>query len=105
MVWVRLALEADGEPIVDGSAMSEFNDTVDEAVRRYQARHGLEVDGLVGPDTWFTMYPEFQTPTTSLAQYDTDASGSIEPHEVRAIGDANAPCENTAATTCAPGAP
>jgi peptidoglycan hydrolase-like protein with peptidoglycan-binding domain len=105
-VWVRNALAADGEVIEDGSQAADFSDDVEAAVRRYQARHGLEVDGLVGPLTWFTMYPEFLAATGPLAQYDADGSGRIEPAEVRPMGDSNAICDVPPGEDCpAPGAP
>jgi peptidoglycan hydrolase-like protein with peptidoglycan-binding domain len=100
-----MALEADGDTIDDGSSASEFTERVEEAVRRYQGRHGLEVDGLVGAMTWFTMYPEFQAPLGQLAQFDVDASGRIEPDEVRAMGDSNAVCDTPADPECPSGAP
>ena len=33
----------------------EFDSNTDQAVRKYQEEHGLEVDGIIGPDTWKSM--------------------------------------------------
>ena len=35
----------------DGAQGDLFNDTVDQSVRRFQWRHGLDADGIVGPET------------------------------------------------------
>jgi peptidoglycan hydrolase-like protein with peptidoglycan-binding domain len=105
VVWVRLALADDGDPITDGSVEADFTDAVDAAVRRFQSRHGLEVDGLVGPMTWFAMFPEFATPNGSYAEFDIDGSGRIEPAEVRAIGDSNSVCDVPDAESCGDEAP
>jgi L,D-transpeptidase YcbB len=46
----RLAATGDLEGAGD-LASTTFDDAVDRAVRAFQARHGLEVDGVVGPST------------------------------------------------------
>lgn len=88
VVWVLKALEAEGETF-DPPPGATFTDEVEAAVRRFQRRHGLEVDGLVGPMTWFALLPEFRSPPAWLLPFDVDGSGRIEPDESGAIGDAN----------------
>lgn len=45
---VRLAAEGD---LADLASGVDYDDTLEQAVRRFQARHGLAVDGIVGPAT------------------------------------------------------
>ncbi|HEX8343425.1 MAG TPA: peptidoglycan-binding protein, partial [Actinoplanes sp.] len=47
-ILVGLSLLASSE----GSAMDEFDDDADTAVRAFQQSRGLGVDGLVGDETW-----------------------------------------------------
>ncbi|MET0911341.1 MAG: peptidoglycan-binding domain-containing protein [Ilumatobacteraceae bacterium] len=97
VLWVRNALVARG--LLDGSADQgsplDFSALLDDAVRRFQRENGLEVDGLVGRHTWFALYPEYLNVGPDLAEFDDDANGRIEPGEVLAMGDSNAPCEPT----------
>jgi peptidoglycan hydrolase-like protein with peptidoglycan-binding domain len=79
----------------------EFDNTVQDAVRRFQADHDLEVDGLVGPLTWRALEVGRVGP-------DLDGNGVVDPYEVNV--DANAPpcdrCHDPAdcpANTIAPG--
>lgn len=41
-----------GSPWADGV----YEQPTTDAVKRYQARHGLQVDGLVGPRTWASLF-------------------------------------------------
>ena len=46
-------LEANGHDLSwCGGADGIFGDGTEEAVENYQVAHGLDVDGVVGPDTW-----------------------------------------------------
>lgn len=46
-------LEANGHDLAwCGGADGIFGDGTEEAVENYQIAHGLDVDGVVGPDTW-----------------------------------------------------
>jgi murein L,D-transpeptidase YcbB/YkuD len=47
----RLAISGDLSDNDTSVSTSEYNETLQEAVRRFQTRHGLEVDGLVGRAT------------------------------------------------------
>jgi murein L,D-transpeptidase YcbB/YkuD len=47
----RLAATGDLDPAATGGGLDQFDDAVAEAVRAFQTRHGLEVDGAVGPVT------------------------------------------------------
>lgn len=49
---LRKRLVASGDlQVVDAAVPAQFDDVLETAVRRFQARHGLEVDGVVGPRT------------------------------------------------------
>lgn len=93
VVWVRNALEARGEVFDPAGMPNEFSAEVDAAVRRFQAASGLEVDGLVGEDTWFAMYPHYRAASGQLTRYDLDNDGRIEPSEVAGMGDSNSICD------------
>jgi murein L,D-transpeptidase YcbB/YkuD len=47
---VRARLAAEDE-LVSGTAETRYDDRLEEGVRRFQARHGLVADGIVGPAT------------------------------------------------------
>ncbi len=44
----RLAVEDD---LVSPSSREDYDSTLEKAVRRFQARHGLDVDAIIGPET------------------------------------------------------
>ncbi len=47
----RLAISGDLSEDIPSVSMSEYGEVLEDAVRRFQERHALEVDGLVGPAT------------------------------------------------------
>lgn len=49
VIELQLLLSAAGYPL---KADGDFGPATDKAVRGYQAKHGLAVDGYVGPATW-----------------------------------------------------
>ena len=63
------------------SADGYFGPVTERAVRTFQAQHGLEVDGLVGPDTWTALTADIAVGT------DVDSNGVIEPWELGAEPD------------------
>lgn len=54
---------------VDG----DFGSVTEIAVRLYQRRHNLVVDGVVGPKTWFSLKSTVQPGTRVLEEGDTGA--------------------------------
>lgn len=55
-----------------------FGPGTEQAVRNFQQAAGLEVDGLVGPDTWAALY------TGDPAGTDSDGNDTVDPWEVTA---------------------
>ncbi|MDQ5834731.1 MAG: peptidoglycan-binding protein, partial [Actinomycetota bacterium] len=51
------ALVAQVQKALEIQADGIFGIQTDSAVRRYQLRAGVEVDGIVGPVTWATLFP------------------------------------------------
>ena len=52
VVDLRQRLKLTGDLVVDPFPdMDQFDRWLEEAVKRYQARHGLQVDGMLGPQT------------------------------------------------------
>jgi peptidoglycan hydrolase-like protein with peptidoglycan-binding domain len=77
------------------SPTGEFNSETETSVRTLQARHGLNVDGIVGPDTWNVIGVQEQetlTPPPAVAQQatDTTAPGSSEADTAQAPGGVSA---------------
>jgi peptidoglycan hydrolase-like protein with peptidoglycan-binding domain len=73
--WLQKALHVP----VDG----EFGPETEAAVRRLQARHGLDVDGVVGPSTWAVIGVQDEStltppPSALVAQPATGSSGAGE---------------------------
>lgn len=48
---LRARLRASGDLTAEAGAPDSFDETLSDAVRRFQARNGLDVDGVVGPAT------------------------------------------------------
>jgi murein L,D-transpeptidase YcbB/YkuD len=49
----------DDEPIFDESGV--FGPKTDHAVREFQQHHGLQVDGVVGKNTWKALLEQWMT--------------------------------------------
>jgi hypothetical protein len=49
-----------------------FGGKTDTAVRKYQETHNLEVDGLVGPITWESLFGEHERDITPLEELEAD---------------------------------
>ena len=62
---------------VDASLVAHgyFGPATEQAVRTFQAENGLQVDGLIGPDTWAVL-------TAGQPGSDLDGSGIVDPWEV-----------------------
>jgi peptidoglycan hydrolase-like protein with peptidoglycan-binding domain len=71
-----------------------FGAGTERAVREFQADAGLEVDGLVGPDTWAALNAGQPMNPGGPVGEDCDGSGLVDPWEIP-IGDHTAPvCPN-----------
>jgi peptidoglycan hydrolase-like protein with peptidoglycan-binding domain len=69
---IQERLVAAGESIsIDGY----FGPGTEQAVRRFQGAHGLDVDGWVGPDTWRVLVPD-------APGVDVDGNGIVDPPEL-----------------------
>lgn len=80
---VQQALVATGADVtVDGY----FGTETEEAVRQFQQANDLEVDGLVGDDTWAALAAFAAPPGT-----DTDGNGIVDPGEVTTPGAGGVP--------------
>ena len=55
VVLLRQRLEASGDLAPGGRLTDEFGAEVERAVKRFQSRHGLEVDGIAGRETLAAM--------------------------------------------------
>lgn len=82
---VRVTQIVLGQRGYDVEADGDFGAATEQAVRAFQADAGLEVDGLVGPDTWSALYVGSPLSTGGEA-VDVDGSGSIDPWEVSLDG-------------------
>ena len=62
---------------VDASLVAHgyFGPATEQAVRTFQAENGLQVDGLIGPDTWAVL-------TAGQPGSDVDGSGVVDPWEI-----------------------
>jgi peptidoglycan hydrolase-like protein with peptidoglycan-binding domain len=69
----------------------EFGPTTEDAVRRLQARHGLNVDGVVGAETWallgISSEPELKPPASAIV-HEHSEGGSSEHSEGGATSSA-----------------
>ncbi|CAN5721526.1 hypothetical protein BH24ACT5_BH24ACT5_03600 [soil metagenome] len=63
----------------DGQISGDFDDATEQSVRDYQDAMELEVDGLVGSQTWRRMLPNLDVEGT-----DGNGNGVIDPFEVAA---------------------
>ncbi len=72
------------------SADGEFGPQTEEAVRHFQAEHGLEVDGEVGPATWSALgisgEPELKPPPSAIPHHSSAGGGSSSGGETSSTG-------------------
>jgi peptidoglycan hydrolase-like protein with peptidoglycan-binding domain len=72
------------------SADGEFGPQTEEAVRHFQAEHGLEVDGEVGPATWSALgisgEPELKPPPSAIPHHSSAGGGSSSGGETSSSG-------------------
>ncbi len=72
------------------SADGEFGPQTEEAVRHFQAEHGLEVDGEVGPSTWSALgisgEPQLKPPPSAIPHHSSAGGGSSSGGESSSTG-------------------
>jgi peptidoglycan hydrolase-like protein with peptidoglycan-binding domain len=63
----------------------EFGPETESAVRRLQARHGLNIDGVVGAETWallgISSEPELKPPASAIVHEHSEGGSSGQPSE------------------------
>jgi general secretion pathway protein A len=64
--WLRLQLDSLVDRSLASPAPNLFDDSLQQAVREFQAAEGLTADGIVGPATWIRLATRLNLPQPSL---------------------------------------
>jgi hypothetical protein len=65
---LQLRLNAAGANVGDSGADGTYGPGTEQAVRNFQAAYGLNVDGVVGPETWAKLYEVTGSPAAPGAK-------------------------------------
>jgi Putative peptidoglycan binding domain len=70
----------DGKDAVDELGIGLFNKDIEERIRQFQKQNKLQVDGLVGPNTWKAMFGTANSETGDINGDGLYGPGDIIPH-------------------------